>query len=891
MREELNGEEEEGGGVWRTTAPRRDGERWRAHSPDGARGSAWREHPDRRRRFDFDFREREDERYRRTRSGSGSAEDERDSLPEWCLEDAEDETGTFDSSGAFLPSKMQKEIIPEEQELDFRPSLESEERSDSDKSHLEETKETERSQAEEQEIENVVQTTTSVVPEHRAPSPTNWTEPCIEPLTQTTQSPRLANTEKEIRPQTPPAPPTPPNRTEVKEKILPDAASHVHQGIKDKTVPSIPHSHSAFSQSSASRQVPDTDAGSSMHSSVPTVETSTRPVSLSVSAAPGMQHFPPLLDEEDGLEHLEQQAQQLVAYLQDGTPDDDRLPRKLPDHRIKGSSLDNQKKWYYKDPQGDIQGPFSNQEMSEWFQAGYFPMSLLLRRVCDEAFQPLADIIKIWGRVPFNPGPSPRINDLNPERLSCHQDITALYQLQHLQYQQFLIQQQYAQVLAQQQKAALSAQQQQQLAVLLQQFQSLKLRISEQSVIPTVARAVSVPENTSMWEVQTAVPPPTVWEGNSVWDLPVEVASQGASREQLEQLEKVKTAKMEQERREAELRAKQEEEEQRKRHEEEERKRKEEEDLARRKQEEALRRQREQELALRRQREEEERKKEEELRQLEERKRQEDERRRHEEERKRYEEERQRQEEDRRRQEEERRRLEEEKRAEEERRRLEEERKQREEIQRKQEEAARWAREEEEAVRRLLDTRQRQEEEERKKREEAQRQKELQRQRQQQQEALRRLQQQQQQQQMAQMKLPTSSTWGQQASSGGTSQSALSLAEIQKLEEEREHQQQEELQRQQQELKALQHQQQQQQQKMSGWGTVSKPSATTKSLLEIQQEEARQMQNHQQLQPAGRTKPASLTIPPVPVNTVSTNNYQCICFPLNTSTVPKAASV
>ncbi|KAM4695189.1 GRB10-interacting GYF protein 2 isoform 2-T3 [Discoglossus pictus] len=840
LREELNGEEEEGGGVWRTAAPRRDGERWRSNSPDGARGTVWREHPDRRRRFEFDFREREDERgYRRTRSGSGSAEDERDSLPEWCLEDAEDETGTFDSSGAFLPSKMQKEIIPEEQELDFRSTTESGEHSDSERNNTEEAKETERNRTGERakdanKTENfVMQSAPSAESEHRTPSPARWTEPCSELPPKKSLSPLSNSTEQEVRPQTspqtPPAPPTPPTHKE-------DAAS------QEKTVPSIPRPHSAFSQSSASRQVPDTHSGPAMHP-VPAAlrATSKRPVPSAVSAAPGMRNVPPEPDEEDGLEHLEQQAQQLVAYLQDGALDDERLVGKVPNHRIKGPSPDNQQKWYYKDPQGEIQGPFSNHEMSEWFQAGYFPMSLLLRRVCDEAFQPLADIIKIWGRVPFTSGPAPRLGDLNNERLSCHQEISALYQLQHLQYQQFLIQQQYAQVLAQQQKAALSAQQQQQLALLLQQFQSLKMRISEQNVIPAVARPVSVPDNTSLWDLQSAAPPPTVWEGSSVWDIPVEPASQGATREQLEQLEKAKAAKIEQERREAELRAKQEEEEQRRRVEEEERKRKEEEELARRKQEEALRRQREQELALRRQMEEEERKREEERRQLEERRRKEEERRR----------------------EEERKRAEEERRREEEKKREEEERRQREELQRKQEEAARCAREEEEASRRMLEeNRLKLEEEERKKREEAQRQKELQRQRQQQQEALRRLQQQQQQQQLAQMKLPSSSTWGQQANSGGASQSALSLAEIQKLEEERERQNREEQRRQQQELKTVQQQQQQQQQqKLSGWGNVSKPSSTTKSLLEIQQEEARQM--HQQQ--ATRSRPANLTLPAAPV--------------------------
>lgn len=76
----------------------------------------WREHPDQllaqqqRRRFPFDARE-EERGYRRPRSGSGGLEEERDSLPEWCLEDAEEETGTFDSSGAFLSLKVTVSLL------------------------------------------------------------------------------------------------------------------------------------------------------------------------------------------------------------------------------------------------------------------------------------------------------------------------------------------------------------------------------------------------------------------------------------------------------------------------------------------------------------------------------------------------------------------------------------------------------------------------------------------------------------------------------------------------------------------------------------------------------------------------------------------------------------
>ena len=141
-------EEQEDDGSWRLGAgPRRDGDRWRSTSPDGGpRSAGWREHGERRRKFDFDLRgERggcgeEDGRVgggnshlRRCR-GLDGFEDDKDGLPEWCLEDEDEEMGTFDASGAFLPLKKgPKEAIPEEQELDFRGLEEEEEEEEPEK--------------------------------------------------------------------------------------------------------------------------------------------------------------------------------------------------------------------------------------------------------------------------------------------------------------------------------------------------------------------------------------------------------------------------------------------------------------------------------------------------------------------------------------------------------------------------------------------------------------------------------------------------------------------------------------------------------------------------------------------------------------------------------------
>lgn len=87
-------------------------------SDGGPRSAGWREHGERRRKFDFDLRgERggcgeEDGRVgggtsqlRRCR-GLDGFEDDKDGLPEWCLDDEDEEMGTFDASGAFLPLKV-----------------------------------------------------------------------------------------------------------------------------------------------------------------------------------------------------------------------------------------------------------------------------------------------------------------------------------------------------------------------------------------------------------------------------------------------------------------------------------------------------------------------------------------------------------------------------------------------------------------------------------------------------------------------------------------------------------------------------------------------------------------------------------------------------------------
>uniref|UniRef100_A0A673HB02 PERQ amino acid-rich with GYF domain-containing protein 2-like n=1 Tax=Sinocyclocheilus rhinocerous TaxID=307959 RepID=A0A673HB02_9TELE len=383
-RDEQNGEDDDGG--WRIAGSRRDNERWCPPSPDGPRSAGWREHPDQRRRFPFDSRG-EDGGYRRPQSGSGSLEEERDSLPEWCLEDAEEETGTFDSSGAFLSlKKAPKEPILEEAELDFQPLEENEECTEKDDSESEQTKDTD------------------------------------------TESSRRE--------------------------------SDRNEGEK------------AFTSS---------------------------------------------------FYLMEQEAEKMVAYLQDGGVDDERLATKIG-RKPTALTITHEAafKWFYKDPQGEIQGPFNNQEMSEWFQAGYFTMTLQVKRGCDEMFQPLGEMMKLWGRVPFTPGPTlpPILGDEDQERMKRQQEINVLnmYQLQQLQYQYLL------------------------------RYDDRQTPELQQSLLPPVTRSMSVPDSGSVWEMQNPSTEASSWEGSSVWDLPLDSMPQASSIEQM-QMEKAKALKQEEERR------------------------------------------------------------------------------------------------------------------------------------------------------------------------------------------------------------------------------------------------------------------------------------------------------------------------------------------------------
>ncbi|KAM3582122.1 kinesin-like protein [Umbelopsis sp. WA50703] len=68
-----------------------------------------------------------------------------------------------------------------------------------------------------------------------------------------------------------------------------------------------------------------------------------------------------------------------------------------------------QYQWYYRDPTGLVQGPFEAQDMHDWYKAGFFSQTLLIRREDEISFEPLAALIRKIGDedkpflVPYSP--------------------------------------------------------------------------------------------------------------------------------------------------------------------------------------------------------------------------------------------------------------------------------------------------------------------------------------------------------------------------------------------------------------------------------------------------------------------------------------------------------
>jgi PERQ amino acid-rich with GYF domain-containing protein len=83
---------------------------------------------------------------------------------------------------------------------------------------------------------------------------------------------------------------------------------------------------------------------------------------------------------------LQQQLQQQQHQQQQHSP---QITNQDP--KVGPVSLDHPEAehWFYLDPQNQIQGAFSSEQMAGWLTAGYFTPTLMVKRGCDDKFLPL----------------------------------------------------------------------------------------------------------------------------------------------------------------------------------------------------------------------------------------------------------------------------------------------------------------------------------------------------------------------------------------------------------------------------------------------------------------------------------------------------------------------
>nr|XP_037869525.1 GRB10-interacting GYF protein 2 isoform X4 [Bombyx mori] len=84
--------------------------------------------------------------------------------------------------------------------------------------------------------------------------------------------------------------------------------------------------------------------------------------------------------------------------------------------------------WYYEDPKKMIQGPFTSKEMYNWYRAGFFSSTLMVRRACDTLMRPLGSYGPVvpFAQMDMMSYSNPHDNMLNPQS-SLGLDVESLW--------------------------------------------------------------------------------------------------------------------------------------------------------------------------------------------------------------------------------------------------------------------------------------------------------------------------------------------------------------------------------------------------------------------------------------------------------------------------------
>ncbi|KAL9057099.1 MAG: hypothetical protein Q9162_002533 [Coniocarpon cinnabarinum] len=151
---------------------------------------------------------------------------------------------------------------------------------------------------------------------------------------------------------------------------------------------------SGFSISNLRREAenPVTSLGSQMGEGLRREERFTDPTADTSANLPS--HYAPANKNVQGpQDHLQRRA----------SSDQEPLAGQPPAAQQKTMVMPDRIRWIYRDPQGNTQGPWTGLEMHDWYRAGFFSPELLVKKVEDPDYEPLAQLIRRIGnsREPF----------------------------------------------------------------------------------------------------------------------------------------------------------------------------------------------------------------------------------------------------------------------------------------------------------------------------------------------------------------------------------------------------------------------------------------------------------------------------------------------------------
>ncbi|KAJ5899286.1 hypothetical protein N7495_004030 [Penicillium taxi] len=131
-----------------------------------------------------------------------------------------------------------------------------------------------------------------------------------------------------------------------------------------------------------------------------------------------------LIGLETDLQQVDQQTGSLSASEtplsagQDAIPPSHTPGGSVPSAQQRTMVMPDRMRWIYRDPQGNVQGPWTGLEMHDWFKAGFFSPDLQIKKLEDIEFEPLAQLVRRIGNsrepflvpqigIPHGPEPAP----------------------------------------------------------------------------------------------------------------------------------------------------------------------------------------------------------------------------------------------------------------------------------------------------------------------------------------------------------------------------------------------------------------------------------------------------------------------------------------------------